>query len=111
MDKEELLDILLDLKHDLGKYLRLPLALLPADASPKEVREALKTGLFSTRKSGVKTTSAQELFDETKDKAVVFTCRTGNRSGQVQNIFMRNGHTSVLNHFGGIVTYRGEIEK
>jgi len=54
---------------------------------------------------------AQELFDETKDKAVIFTCRTGNRSGQVQNVFRRNGHTRVLNHFGGIVTYRGEIEK
>ena len=54
---------------------------------------------------------AQKLFDETKDKAVVFTCRTGSRSGQVQNIFKRNGHTNVLNHFGGIVTYRGEIER
>ena len=56
---------------------------------------------------------AQKLFDETKDKekAVVFTCRTGSRSGQVQNVFRRNGHTRVLNHFGGIVTYRGDIEK
>ena len=54
---------------------------------------------------------AQELFDKTKDKPVVFTCRTGNRSGQVQHVFRRNGHAHVLNHFGGIVTYRGEIEK
>jgi rhodanese-related sulfurtransferase len=54
---------------------------------------------------------AQELFNETKDKAVVFTCRTGNRSGQVQNIFRQHGHDNVLNHFGGIVTYRGEIKK
>lgn len=54
---------------------------------------------------------AQEFFDETKDKTVVFTCRTGSRSGQVQNIFSQNGHTRVINHFGGIVTYRGEIEK
>ena len=53
----------------------------------------------------------QKLFNETKDKTVVFTCRTGNRSGQVQNIFAENGHTRVINHFGGIVTYRGEIEK
>ena len=44
----------------------------------------------------------QELFNETKDKTLVFTCRTGSRSGQVQNIFIQNG---------GIVTYRGEIEK
>ena len=54
---------------------------------------------------------AQELFNETKDKTVVFTCRTGSRSGQVQNVFRQNGHTSVLNHAGGIVSYRGDIEK
>lgn len=54
---------------------------------------------------------AQKLFDETKDKTVVFTCRTGNRSAQVQNIFKQHGHKNVLNHFGGIVTYRGTIEQ
>ncbi len=54
---------------------------------------------------------AQALLNETKDKTVIFTCRTGSRSGQVQNIFKQNGHTGVLNHFGGIVTYHGEIEK
>ena len=53
----------------------------------------------------------QTLFNETKDKTVIFTCRTGSRSGQIQNVFRQNGHTSVLNHFGGIVTYRGELEK
>ena len=54
---------------------------------------------------------AQELFNTTKDKTVVFTCRTGNRSAHVQNIFRQNGHTGVINHFGGIVTYSGEIQK
>ncbi len=54
---------------------------------------------------------AQEFLNETKDKTVVFTCRTGSRSGQVQNIFRQHGHNRVLNHFGGIVTYRGEIER
>ncbi len=54
---------------------------------------------------------AQELFNETQEKKVIFTCRTGSRSGQVQNVFKQNGHTGVLNHFGGIVTYHGEIEK
>ena len=54
---------------------------------------------------------AQEFFNETKDKAVVFTCRTGSRSGQVQHIFKQNGHARVLNHAGGIVSYRGDIEK
>jgi len=54
---------------------------------------------------------AQEFFDETKDKTVVFTCRTGSRSGQIQNVFKQNGHTRVLNHSGGIVSYRGNIER
>lgn len=54
---------------------------------------------------------AQHLFEETKDKTVILTCRTGNRSGQVQYMFKRNGHPRVINHSDGIVGYRGEIEK
>lgn len=54
---------------------------------------------------------AQALLDEAKDKVVIFTCRTGNRSGQVQNIFRSNGHERVINHSGGIVSFRGEIER
>ncbi len=54
---------------------------------------------------------ALTLLNETKDKTVIFTCRTGSRSGQVQNAFKQHGHNGVLNHFGGIVTYRGAIEK
>ncbi len=54
---------------------------------------------------------AQELFEASKEKIVIFTCRTDNRSGQVQMVFKRNGHDRVINHAGGIVSYRGEIEK
>lgn len=54
---------------------------------------------------------AHELLTETKDKKVVLTCRTGSRSAQVQHVFMQHGHTGVINHYGGIVTYSGEIEK
>ena len=54
---------------------------------------------------------AQELFDSHKDKHIIFTCRTDNRSGQVQQVFAQNGHNKTLNHLGGIVSYRGEIEK
>ena len=53
----------------------------------------------------------EKLFEELKDKVVIFTCRTGNRSGQVQNTFRRNGHTRVINHAGGIVSYNGKIER
>ena len=54
---------------------------------------------------------AQDFFNETKDKTVVFTCRTGSRSSQVQSIFKQNGHEKVINHYGGISTYSGDIEK
>ena len=54
---------------------------------------------------------AQQFADENKDKTVIFTCRTGNRSGQVQHIFKQHGLDHVINHAGGIVSYRGEIEK
>lgn len=54
---------------------------------------------------------ALEFLNTTKDKSVVFTCRTGSRSAQIQNVFRKNGHSGVVNHFGGIVTYRGAIER
>lgn len=55
-------------------------------------------------------TWAKEFLEENKQKTVIFTCRTGNRSGQVQQIFRHNGMENVINHAGGIVTYRGTTE-
>jgi len=52
----------------------------------------------------------QEFLDQNRDKTVIFTCRTGNRSGQVQGIFKQNGMENAINHSGGIMGYRGEIE-
>ena len=54
---------------------------------------------------------AYNLLNESKEKTLIFTCRTGSRSGQVQQVFEQNGHSHAINHFGGIVTYRGQIEK
>jgi len=55
---------------------------------------------------------AEELFNEYKDKKpVIFTCRTGSRSGQVQHVFKSNGFENAINHYGGIVTYSGDIER
>jgi rhodanese-related sulfurtransferase len=54
---------------------------------------------------------AEDFLNENRDKTIVFTCRTDNRSGQVQQVFKQNGMDRVINHAGGIVTYRGEIEK
>jgi len=51
------------------------------------------------------------LIEETKEKVVIFTCHTGARSGDVQKQFRKKGHLQVLNHIGGIASYRGEIKK
>jgi hypothetical protein len=61
--REELVDILVDLKHDLGKYLRLPLALLPLQADQQQLRLALQTALFATRKDRESTRSARSIWD------------------------------------------------
>ena len=53
---------------------------------------------------------AQSFLDENRDKTVIFTCRTGSRSGQVQNVFKSNGMGNVINHSGGIMSYAGETE-
>ncbi len=53
----------------------------------------------------------QEFFEANKDKILVFTCRTGSRSGQVKNVFVQNGHKNVINHYGGIMSYRGDINR
>jgi rhodanese-related sulfurtransferase len=53
----------------------------------------------------------EKFFNENLDKTIIFTCRTGARSGQVQNVFRSNGHKKVINHMGGIVSYGGEVER
>ena len=53
----------------------------------------------------------QSFIDENKDKTVIFTCRTGSRSGQVQNVFRQNGMENVINHSGGIMGYAGKTEQ
>jgi len=53
----------------------------------------------------------ETFFNKNRDKTVIFTCRTDYRSGNVQRIFQQNGMQNVINHSGGIVSYRGEIVK
>jgi rhodanese-related sulfurtransferase len=50
---------------------------------------------------------ANEFLKEHKDKNVIFTCRTDNRSGQVANILREYG-LNAINHLGGILDYNGE---
>ncbi len=49
-NQDDLVDALLDLQHDLGKYLNLPLAMLPTDATDDDVRQAAHEALFRTRR-------------------------------------------------------------
>ncbi|NEW60411.1 rhodanese-like domain-containing protein [Sulfurovum sp. bin170] len=53
----------------------------------------------------------EAFLNENRDKTVIFTCRTDYRSGNIQRAFQENGMKNVLNHSGGIVSYRGEISK
>ena len=52
---------------------------------------------------------AKEIIDNYKEKVIIFTCRTDNRSGQVCKIFREYG-LNVINHLGGIINYFGELE-
>lgn len=62
MNADATLDLLLDLKHDLGKYLLLPIALLPREADGRALRAALERALRSTRSQGGVTRSAREIW-------------------------------------------------
>ncbi len=66
--KEELLEALFDLAHDLGKYLRLPLAWLPAEATEAEVRVALERALLRTREGAAGVVSARALWDRFREE-------------------------------------------
>ncbi|HFS85168.1 MAG TPA: rhodanese-like domain-containing protein, partial [Epsilonproteobacteria bacterium] len=54
---------------------------------------------------------AETFAKNNHEKTIIFTCRTGNRSGQLQRIFKNHGIENVINHGGGIVSYRGEITR
>jgi len=41
-----------------------------------------------------------------KDKEVIVTCRSGNRSGQVTNYLLQNGFDNVHNMKGGIIAWQ-----
>ncbi len=49
------------------------------------------------------------LFEQMKDTAIIFTCYSGARSGEIQEVFKAKGHKKTLNHVGGIATYRGKL--
>jgi hypothetical protein len=60
--REELIEVLLDLKHDLGKYIKLPVVMLPKDASSDVLAAQVVRAVQETRKSARGTLSARDLF-------------------------------------------------
>ena len=63
-DKDELLDLLADLQHNLGKYIRLPMAMLGEGAGEEQYRTALKCALLQTRRGPSGVLSAQQIWDD-----------------------------------------------
>ncbi len=53
---------------------------------------------------------AQELVDRSKELPLVLTCRTANRTGQVQQLIKRMGGERVIDHRSGITTWDGAVE-
>jgi hypothetical protein len=66
--REALLETLYDLKHDLGKYIKLPVALLPQDAPGTELSEQVIRAVRETRKGPSGTRSAKQLFTQFVDE-------------------------------------------
>lgn len=52
---------------------------------------------------------AAELIEMSRQKPVILTCRTGNRTGQVQRVLLQNGAERLIDHRGGIMAWHGEI--
>ena len=78
MDIEEQLELLDDLLHDLGKYVALPINMLPKDAQIEDFRLALETALTRTRNSPTGVLSARQIWaDFLADAGNVYESRSG----------------------------------
>ena len=63
MSRERLAYEALDqLKHDLGKYMRMPVAFLSPDASKEDLKQALEMALLQTRSSAQGYQKASEIW-------------------------------------------------
>jgi rhodanese-related sulfurtransferase len=87
-----------------------------ADFLLVDVREMMEydsghiTGADMLKPTSLFQSWSEEFLKLYKEKTVIFTCRSGNRSGQVQNVFKKNGMENVINHAGGIISYSGETQ-
>jgi len=65
---EALEECLFDLKHDLGKYVKLPLGMLPKDAPWDQVVAQVRLAVYETRKGPRGVISAADLFSAFADE-------------------------------------------
>lgn len=68
-NRDDLLDLLADLQHNLGKYIRLPLSMIEEGASEEQYRTALKSALLQTRKGPSGVLTARQLWEEFVEEA------------------------------------------
>jgi hypothetical protein len=61
--RTEIVDAILDVKHDLGKYIRMPIAMLPDDAPDAALKEALLQALRRTRTGPKGPRSARAIWE------------------------------------------------
>ena len=54
---------------------------------------------------------ADEILELSKIKPVILTCRTSNRSFNIQQILKQKDAKNIIDHQGGIVSWRGKIKK
>jgi hypothetical protein len=71
-DPDLVIDVLADLQHDLGKYLRLPLAWLPADADAYAEQEAADSELVAPHRGPAGTRTAAEFWAACCDEIPTF---------------------------------------
>ena len=86
-----------------------------ADFILVDVRESFEyeqghlPGVDLLRPTGIFAEWAAELIELSRRKPLILTCRTGNRTAQVQRILLSKGGGTVIDHRGGIVSWKGEI--
>jgi len=61
--QSDIVDAILDVKHDLGKYIRMPIAMLPDDATDSALKEALLQALQRTRTGPKGPRSARSIWE------------------------------------------------
>ncbi len=64
----DLVEVLDDLRHDLVKYLSLPLRMLPVDAPEDEVRRAVEQALFATQSGAGGRRDAQTIYAQLRSE-------------------------------------------